>query len=275
MASGLFKMKDKLVFDIETQKSFEEVGGKENLHLLGISVLAAYSYRRGKTFVFEEKNLNQFQKMLEETGTLIGFNINSFDIPILKRYNFNLSEIVSLDLMDDIVKGTGFRVALDNVAKTTLNVSKSADGLQAIKWFKEGNIENIKKYCVKDVLITKDIYEYGKNNSHILFLDRNKQRIAVPVFWGGSPKNIRQILEEALRERRSVEIDYITHYPQSKNDSAKNSRLVDIRAINNSILEGYCHLRKADRIFKIDKILKAKITDRSYNLPSDVQGKLI
>jgi len=265
------------VFDIETQKSFEEVGGRENLHLLGVSVLAAYSYEHNKTFVFEEKNLAQFQKMLDAAGRVIGFNSNSFDIPILKRGNLNFNSIATLDLMDDVVKGAGFRVSLDNIARTTLNASKSADGLQAIKWYKEGNIEDIKKYCVKDVLITKALYEYGRNNGHILFLNRNKEKIAVPVSWGGTQNNLRQILEDAFKERKTVDIDYVTRYVGGQGGSAeaKNSRLVDIYNINNATVEGYCHFRQAMRIFKIDRILKARITDNLYKIVGDVQGKLL
>ena len=270
-------MKDILVFDIETQKSFEEVGGRENLRLLGVSVLAAYSYEYDKTFVFEEKNLVQFQKMLDAAEILIGFNSNGFDIPILKHNNFNFSSITPLDLMDDVVKGAGFRVSLDNIAQTTLNISKSADGLQAIRWYKEGNIEDIKKYCVKDVLITKALYEYGKKNGHILFLNKNKERIAVPVSWGGTQNNIRRILEDAFKERKTVEIDYVTRYVGDQNGavSAKNSRLVDIYNINNAIVEGYCHLRQALRIFKIDRILKARATANFYKIEGDVQDTLI
>lgn len=269
-------MKDTVVFDIETQKSFEEVGGRENLHLLGISVVAAYSYNHDKTFVFEEKNLNQFQKLLDETDTLIGFNSASFDVPILEVYSFKVDSFNKLDLMEDVVKSAGFRVSLDNIAGTTLGVRKSADGLQAIRWYKEGNMEDIKKYCVKDVLITKDVYEYGKNNGHVLFLNRQKAKVAIPVFWGKAEIGVREVLEKAFEERKTVEIDYVTHSPDfKKSDSAKNKRLVDIFSINKHIVEGYCHLRQAKRVFKIERILDAKITDNGYKMENDVQNAFI
>ncbi len=269
-------MKDTIVFDIETQKSFDEVGGRENLHLLGISVVAAYSYNHSKTFVFEEKNLNQFQKLLDEAGTLIGFNSASFDVPILVAYSFKVDSFNKLDLMEDVVKGVGFRVSLDNIAGTTLGVKKSADGLQAIKWYKEGNMEDIKKYCVKDVLITKDVYEYGKKNGHVLFLNRQNTKVAIPVFWGKAKESVREILEKAFEERKTVEIDYVTHSPDfKKSSSAKNKRLVDIFSVDKHIIEGYCHLRQAKRVFKIDRILNAKITNNNYKIENDVQNSFI
>lgn len=269
-------MKDTIVFDIETQKSFDEVGGRENLHLLGISVVAAYSYSYGKTFVFEEKNLDQFQKLINGAETLIGFNSAGFDIPVLKSYSFKLDSLRSLDLMEDVVESAGFRISLNNIASTTLGIRKSADGLQAIKWYKEGNMEDIKKYCVKDVLITKDVYEYGKNNGHVLFLNRQKEKVAIPVFWGNAKESVREILENAYKERRSVEIDYITHSPDfKKSNSAKNTRLVDIFSINKYSIEGYCYLRQAKRVFKIDRILSARITPNNYKIENDVQNTFI
>lgn len=269
-------MKDVIVFDIETQKSFDEVGGRENLHLLGLSVLAAYSYNYGKTFVFEEKNVRDFQKMIDHAETLIGFNSNGFDVPILRHYNFNLDNIMSLDLMDDVKNGVGFRVSLDNIANATLGVKKTADGMQAIKWYKEGNMEDIKKYCVHDVLITKDVYEYGKKNAHIFFINKIKEKKAIPVFWSREKqKNVREILQEAFNGRKSVEIDYVTGIPQKKSDSVKNSRLVDIYSFSNSCIQGYCHLRKETRIFKIARILEARITRGAYKIQNDVQETLL
>lgn len=269
-------MKDIIVFDIETQKSFDEVGGRDKLHLLGISVVAAYSYLYNKTFVFEEKNVKQFQKMLDQASLLIGFNSHGFDEPILRHYEFNLDNIGSLDLMDDVKKGAGFRVSLDNIANTTLGLNKIADGLQAIKWYKEGNMEEIKKYCVSDVLITKDIYEYGKNKSHIFFTNREKQKVAVPVFWSKEKqKGIPELLREAFQKRKSAEIDYITQVPQKKSDPVKNLRLIDIYSINNSVVEAFCHLRQEKRVFKIDRILSVAITNEDYKTVSDVQSALM
>lgn len=268
-------MNDKIVFDIETQKSFEEVGGRDKLHLLGISVLAAYSYNYKKCFVFDEGNIYDFQKMIDTADTLIGFNSNGFDVPILRSYNFKLDKIHSLDLMEDVKNGVGFRVALDNIANATLGLNKTADGLQALKWYKEGNIAAIKKYCVSDVQITRDVYEYGKNNNHVFFVNREKGKVAVPVFWGAEKqRNIKEILNDAFSNRRSVEIEYLAHFP-AKKDEPKNIRIIDIYEISGGLVHGFCHLRNEKRVFKEDRILNAKITDKTYKTEHDIQGRLL
>jgi len=146
--------KDIIVFDIETKKEFAEIGGRDHPERLGISVLGAYSYNHDKYFVFEEHELKAFETMLETAGLLIGFNIKAFDLPVLQPYvSLDLKRILALDMMDAVVQGVGFRVGLDNLARTTVNVAKSADGLQALAWFREGRIQEVKDYCLKDLAI--------------------------------------------------------------------------------------------------------------------------
>jgi DEAD/DEAH box helicase domain-containing protein len=267
-------MKDTVVFDIETKKSFDEVGGRENLHLLGISVIGAYSYNQDKYFAYDEHQIADFGKLLEETEVLIGFNIKGFDLPVLDaelpliKYNFT-----SLDLMDDVITGAGFRISLDNLATATIGAKKSADGLQAIRWYKEGKIDEIKKYCLQDVKVTKDLYEYGKKYGNILHYARDKaQNKALPVSWGKPiQKDVGVILREAYADRKSVEISYAT------GDTAGQGiemRTVDIYKISRDSFEGFCHLRKAVRIFKIDKVLSAKPVERAYQTAEDVQTAL-
>ena len=182
--------KNDIVFDIETKLSFQEVGGASNMDKLGISVLGAYFYADEKYRAFEEKELPEFEKIIRElahkkNGQLIGFNINHFDLPVLQPYiSWNLKELLTLDLMNDVEVSAGFRVSLDNLAQNTLNAQKSGDGMQAIAWYKEGKIEEIKKYCLKDVEITKNLYEYGKKNSGVYFFSRNAMnKILLPVSW--------------------------------------------------------------------------------------------
>lgn len=271
--------KDVLVFDIETKKSFEEVGGRDRLNLLGVSVLGAYSYQRDQYFAFEEHELNKFKELLEQSGLLVGFNIKSFDLPVLEPYlpvsSYNLA---FLDLMDDVVLSAGFRLSLDNLAGNTVGARKTADGLQALRWYKEGKIEEIKKYCLQDVRVTKELYEFGKKNGHIFYLSREQgKKMALAVSWGNQlKKDARQILNEAFLKRKRVEIDYITHSPSflpSVGD-ARNKRLVDIYKFNRDSFEGYCHLRKAKRIFKINRVLAARLTDKTYQTQTDVQSGL-
>lgn len=180
--------KNDIVFDVETKQSFQEVGGASNMDKLGISVLGVYFYADEKYCAFEEKEIPEFEKIIRElahkkNGRVIGFNIDHFDLPVLQPYiSWSLRELPSLDLMKDVESGIGFRVSLDNLAQNTLGTQKSGDGMQALRWYKEGKIEEIKKYCLKDVELTKNLYEYGLKNSGVYFFSRdamNKRLISV------------------------------------------------------------------------------------------------
>jgi len=181
--------KDVIVFDLETKKEFAEVGGRDHPELLGVSVLGAYSYLKDKYFVYEESELPEFEKMLKDAGLLIGFNIKSFDLPVLQPYvGFDLKQIPVLDLMDAVVLATGFRVSLDNLAKNTLGTAKSADGLQALEWFRQGRIQEVKDYCLKDVEVTRKLYESGRDSGRIKFISRQSpEAISISVSW---PKSL-------------------------------------------------------------------------------------
>ena len=177
--------KDVIVFDLETKKEFAEIGGRDHPELLGVSVLGAYSYLKDKYFVYEESELPEFEKMLKDAGLLIGFNIKSFDLPVLQPYvGFDLKQIPVLDLMDAVVLATGFRVSLDNLAKNTLGLAKSADGLEALEWFRQGRIQEVKDYCLKDVEVTKKLYESGRDSGRIKFVSRQSpQVVSISVSW--------------------------------------------------------------------------------------------
>ncbi|MEO8065753.1 MAG: ribonuclease H-like domain-containing protein [Candidatus Doudnabacteria bacterium] len=160
------------VLDLETQKSFEEVGGFGKNHLLKVSVVGVYSYLQNKYLTFLEDELYRLGEMLSEADQIIGFNIKNFDFQVLQPYlNFKLSEIPALDILEEVEKLIGHRVKLDNLAQMTLGKGKSGDGLQALKFYKLGQIEELKKYCLDDVRITKDLHDYVQNYGKLLYKD--------------------------------------------------------------------------------------------------------
>ena len=57
------------------------------------------------------------------------------------------------------------------------------DGLAAVRWYKTGQIDKIIEYCKKDVQVTRDLYEFGKQNGYVQFLDRSYRVRKVPVRW--------------------------------------------------------------------------------------------
>jgi DEAD/DEAH box helicase domain-containing protein len=165
-------MLNKIVLDLETQKSFEEVGGFGKNHLLKVSVVGVYSYLHNKYQTFTEDQIYRLGELLSEADQIIGFNIKNFDFQVLQPYlNFKLSEIPTLDILEEVEKIIGHRVKLDNLAQMTLGAGKSGDGLQALKFYKLGQIEELKKYCLDDVRITKELYDYVLSYGKLLYKD--------------------------------------------------------------------------------------------------------
>ena len=270
-------MNDTLVIDLETKKSFAEVGGEKNIRDLGISVACAYSYAQDAFFAFEENELSKLEELIDQASCVIGFNIIHFDIPVMEPYmkGQSLARVSVIDLYADAVNFLGHRVGLGALAQATLGASKSGHGLEALEWFKEGRMEDIKKYCTDDVRLTRDLYEYGKAKGHVLFESRADGKIhSIPVQWGRKIEySPHQSVEEAFAKRKRLMIEYVAS--QDGDGSVyRKERLIDIYAIKSGEIEAYCHLRKAVRNFRINRIVKAVITDEGYTLPADVQQAL-
>lgn len=153
-----------IVFDIET------VGDIRFFDTLKVTVVSVYDFGTDSYASFEEHELGQLWPIFEKAERLIGYNSEHFDLPVLsKYYTGDLFKFPHLDMMKVIKDATGKRFKLDDLAKATLQTQKSADGLQAMKWFEEGKIDEIKKYCEQDVRITKELYEYGRKNKMLYF----------------------------------------------------------------------------------------------------------
>ncbi|MEK7636684.1 MAG: ribonuclease H-like domain-containing protein [Patescibacteria group bacterium] len=181
------RMIREVVIDIETKKSFEEVGGQEHLDKLGVSVVGAYFYEDNSYCAYEEHEISLFEERLMRCDRIIGFNINHFDIPVLLPYFRGewINEFPRLDLLQEVAKKLGHRISLDSLASATLNAKKSGNGLQALAWYKEGKIDLIKKYCLDDVRITKELYEYGKKNQKLFYTSYFKtEKLTVATEWG-------------------------------------------------------------------------------------------
>lgn len=165
-------MLNKIILDLETQKDFAEVGGRNKNHLLKVSVAGIYSYPDDRYIVFEEKQLHKLGEMLVLADQIIGFNIRQFDFEVLRPYlNFSLEEIPALDILEEIEKVLGHRIGLTVVAGATLGTGKTGTGLEAIRLWKTGQLEDLKKYCLNDVKLTRQIYEYALKHGKLLYRD--------------------------------------------------------------------------------------------------------
>lgn len=165
-----------IVFDIETQNTFADVG-KHEPALLDISVVSLYDSVDDAYTTVAIDELETLWPHFEHADALVGYNSDHFDIPILdKYYPGSLTRIHSIDLMQDIKRSFGKRLRLNSIAEATLGEQKSANGLQAITWWKQGEIEKIKMYCQKDVEITKRLFEYAQKHNMLHVMDRGAKR---------------------------------------------------------------------------------------------------
>lgn len=164
---------DQIVFDIETKNSFADVGGEENLKKLDVSVVCIYSYKNNAYSCFDENELGKLKEVFRQSDLLIGFAVKRFDLPVLEKYfspekgDFNLYSIPCFDILEKIEQSLGHRVKLDDLAKANLGIGKTAVGLEAIEFYRNGEMEKLKEYCLNDVKITKELYEMLKKEGHL------------------------------------------------------------------------------------------------------------
>jgi DEAD/DEAH box helicase domain-containing protein len=171
-------------FDLETQRSFQEVGGRHNIRHLGLSVAVTYSTADGKYHHYTEDNVAELIEELKAADLIIGFNVVGFDYEVLRAYtDYPLRQLPTVDIMNDVYRVLGFRLGLDALASATLGTTKSADGMQAIRWWRQGKMEELFDYCQQDVEITRQLYEFGRQNKYVQYRDRQWRMRRVPVSW--------------------------------------------------------------------------------------------
>ncbi|MCI0620003.1 ribonuclease H-like domain-containing protein [Candidatus Wolfebacteria bacterium] len=160
-----------IVFDIETKNFFEDVG-KNDPTLLDIALVAIHDSAADAYTSYLDSELSDLWPLIERVDALVGFNSDHFDIPLLnKYYPGDLTTIKSVDIMKSVKDSLGHRLSLNNLAQATLGRGKIADGLQASRWWKLGEIEKIRQYCIEDVRLTKELYDYALKHGKLIYRD--------------------------------------------------------------------------------------------------------
>ena len=177
-------LKNIVYFDLETQKAAEEVGGWSHISKMGMSVGVTFSTARGDYTIYGEKQVNDLIADLQRADLVVGFNILRFDYEVLHGYtSFDLRQLPTLDMMVELQNTLNHRLSLDSIATATFGVEKTAEGLQAIRWFKDGRLAEIAEYCCYDVKITKLVHEYGLRHKQLHYSNRFGKKMTVPVGW--------------------------------------------------------------------------------------------
>lgn len=251
-----------LVLDLETKKAAR---AREEHYNLGIAVVGVYDYLTDEFSAFEEHEIAKLEDLIASRSLIVGFNIIDFDYQVLQPYlkSVRLEDIPTLDIIEEVRKIAGFRVALNNLAKHTLGEEKIGHGLEAVEWFNQGRVEDVKRYCLDDVRLTRDLYEYGKREGLVRFESRERGVVAVPAGWARLAQErevIRDVLEEANKSNLVVEIDYVSSSPEA-GEEARKRRVIEVRAIHGATIEAYCYLRQDVRNFRLSRILGADIKE--------------
>ena len=177
-------MKNIVYFDLETQKAADEVGGWGNIRAMRMSVGVTYSTARGGYHIYGEKQVDALVQELLRADLVVGFNNLRFDYEVLHGYTvLDLTQAPTLDMLLELQKVMNHRISLDALATSTLGVEKTAEGLQAIQWFREGKMAEIAEYCCYDVKITKLIHEFGRENRQLFYKNRFGGTLSTPVTW--------------------------------------------------------------------------------------------
>ncbi len=159
----------KITFDLETKNFFQDVGSNDPVDL-DISVVCIHDSETDQYSSYFEKDFNKLWPIFEQADILITWNGDHFDIPLLnKYYPGDLSKIKSLDLMREVQKVLGRRLKLDSVGEATLGRNKTGHGSDAVTWWQNGDLDNLVSYCIEDVRLTKDLFDYAMTNNILKF----------------------------------------------------------------------------------------------------------
>ncbi len=175
---------DFFYFDLETQRTFDEVGGRDNTRMLRLAAAVTYSTATGSYHRYTEGRVIELVRELRDADLVVGYNVLEFDYEVLRGYvDFPFEHLPTLDMMLHLAERLHFRPSLESVATASLGIGKSADGLQAVRWYRQGLIDKVLDYCQQDVKVTRQVHEFGRRNKFVYYWDRQYQRQMVPVSW--------------------------------------------------------------------------------------------
>jgi DEAD/DEAH box helicase domain-containing protein len=185
-------------FDLETQRSAQEVGGWHNAHLMRVALAVTYDSKTRRFETFPESSVHALVERLRDADLVVGFNIVGFDYTVLRGYtDEDLSALPTFDMLQAIHRRLGYRLALGHVAEQTLGVSKAGDGLQSLAWWKEGRVDEIERYCRQDVALLRDLFERACQQGYLLFRTKRGERVRIPCAW-----SVDDLVERVRAERR-------------------------------------------------------------------------
>jgi len=176
---------DIVYFDLETQRTANDVGGWDKKTNMGMSLGVTYSSLRNEYRIYSEKRVNDLICQLLRADLVVGFNVMNFDYQVLMGYTIlDLPhQLRTLDLLVEVEQAVGVKPGLENIAQATLGIGKSGVGIDAIKWWRERRIMEIAEYCCFDVKVTRLVHEHGTHFRELFYADKFKRRQRIQVNW--------------------------------------------------------------------------------------------
>jgi hypothetical protein len=172
-------------FDLETQRTANDVGGWDKKSDMRMSLGVTYSTNLKEYRIYTEKRVNDLVQQLLRADLVVGFNIVNFDYEVLMGYTvLDLpGQLRSLDLLVEVEKTLGNKLRLDNIAQATLGLGKTGDGVDAIKWWREKRLMEVAEYCCFDVKVTKLVHEHGLEHRELFYTDKFSRKQRVEIGW--------------------------------------------------------------------------------------------
>jgi len=177
-------MRNIIAFDLETRRTADEVGGWHNIRRMGLAIAVTYHAAEDVYRDYTEQQVDRLIAALRGADLVVGYNVLRFDYEVLRAYTDDpLSDLPTADMLQDLHRTLGWRPKLDDLAAATLGEGKSADGLAAVRWFREGKLDKVLDYCRRDVEVTWQVYQFGRHNGYVKYRDRRWRVHKVTVGW--------------------------------------------------------------------------------------------
>lgn len=241
------------VLDLETERSFDEVGGAHNRAQLGVSVVGVYDYDGDRFLSYRKADFGALEAVLRSAEQIVGFNLIGFDWPVLAAELGDwVLTLPTLDLMVKAQKTLGRRISLDALAQATLGSNKLGSGLDALAYYRAGDWERLERYCLEDVKLTRDLYEYARKHGQLLY-QKGPRRAPIPMSFAENP--LAPLFRQALLSRSQVQLSY-----------GGKTRLLDVTSFDGAYIRGFCHLRQKQLTFRLDRVETASLVASSAPL---------
>ena len=182
-------MRDRVVLDVEIQKTIEETpGGWGSSDLLGVAVAVLYEYETDRFRIYGPEDVERLRHRLLQAEEIIGFNIVKFDLPVIwgisqEEWQGSVLRAELLPRCNDLLRRiwqalghdpdvfdarTHGGWSLGVVANGTLGVGKIGYGGDAPKWYQAGQWARVVNYCVDDVALERDLSDFVDRYGYVV-----------------------------------------------------------------------------------------------------------